>query len=282
MIYLVLAVMASTGFGVGLKLSEVKRRDRVVVAFFNYLAGSILAALFWVSPWAEAPMQLSSATLFAGLFAGAAWVAGLLCMMVSIRETGITLTAAISRLSVIIPIAACAMLWDEGLDVGETAGVGLAVIAVLLLSTRAAERDGRVTRQGLALLFLLLVSQGAAQIAMKIYEQYCPREEVTAFVMVLFVTASVLTGLWVLAGQKKIKQSDLLFGGVIGVPNLLSGSFLALALQHVKGTIVFPVTNAGTLLLLALLGGWLWKEKLGRRGVAGILLTLAALVLINL
>jgi uncharacterized membrane protein len=282
MIYLVLAVMASTGFGVGLKISEVQRRDRVVVAFFNYLAGAALAALFWVSPWAEAPMRLSASTLYAGIFAGAAWVAGLLTMMVSIQETGITLTAAISRLSVIIPIAACALLWSERLEAQEAAGVGLAVVAVLLLSTRAAERDGRVTRRGLYLLLLLLLSQGAAQIAMKIYGQYCPREQVTAFVMVLFLTASVLTGIWVMAGRKKIRRGDTLFGAVIGVPNLLSGSFLALALQHVKGTIVFPVTNAGTLLLLALLGGWLWREKLGRRGKVGILLTLAALVLINI
>jgi drug/metabolite transporter (DMT)-like permease len=281
MFYILLAILASTAFGAGLKVSELAGRDRVVVAFVNYAAGAVMAAAYWAL-FADAPLQLSMSTVYAGMFAGIAWVVGLIAIMVSIKETGVALTTAISRLSVIVPIAACVLLWDEHLIGMEIAGVLLAVLAVLLLSGRAASRGGKVTAMGVILLVFLFISQAAAQISMKIKDEYSPKEEITAFMMVLFVTAAVLTGLLVFIGKKKLSRSNLLFGCALGLPNVLSGSFLLEAFQEVKGTIVYPVTSAGSVLLLALLGVFLWKEKLGRRAVAGILLTIAALVLINI
>jgi drug/metabolite transporter (DMT)-like permease len=178
-------------------------------------------------------------------------------------------------------MVACMLLWNEHLIGMEIAGVLLAVLAVLLLSGRAASRGGKITAMGVVLLVFLFISQAAAQISMKIKDEYSPKEEITAFMMVLFVTAAVLTGLLVFIRKKKLTRSNLLFGCALGLPNVLSGSFLLEAFQEVKGTIVYPVTSAGSVLLLALLGVFLWKEKLGKRAVAGILLTIAALVLIN-
>jgi drug/metabolite transporter (DMT)-like permease len=203
-------------------------------------------------------------------------------MMVSIRDIGITITATMSRLSVVLPIIACVTVWSEHVGFVDGSGIALAVVAVLLLSTRAAKRGGKVTAWGVLLLALLLLSLGFAQLSLKIFERYCPPHEVTPFVMVLFITATVLTGIWMLAGKSKVQPRDITFGAALGIPNLLTGAFLTLALQEVNGAVVFPVSNVASLFFMALFGVWVWKERLGLRGAFGLALTVIAILLINL
>ena len=107
-----------------------------------------------------------------------------------------------------------------------------------------------MTFRGLLLLGLLLISQGFAQLALKIFERHCPAGEVTPFVMVLFLSATLLTGIWMAVAKSKVRTGDASFGALIGVPNLLTGSFLTLALQEVNGAIVYSVSNVATLFLL--------------------------------
>jgi len=281
MFYLILAVIASTVFGACLKVSENRGRDRVVVAFFNYAAGFVLALAFWISPFAEAPLKISLSTVFAGSLAGAGWVAGLITLMVSIKASGIVLTTAISRLSVILPMAACVMIWNESISSIEGIGITLALGAALLLGSQAAKRKGMITSSGIFLLVLLVLAQTLAQISMKIYERYCPPDEVPAFMMILFLTGALLTGIWKTAGRRKCTRDDITFGILVGVPNLLSGVFQTIALLKVRGTIVFPVANVGAVFLLTILGIIIWKEKLNRLGIIGIVLTTIGLILIN-
>lgn len=282
MLFLLLAVLASAAFGACLKISELQGRDRIVVAFFNYVGGAICACVYWLTPYAEAQATISLATVWTGAFAGITWVAGLLTMMVCIREAGITLTAAIGRLAVVLPMVVCVLAWDEKVGALDGSGAAIAVVAVLLLSTRAGRRDGKVTARGILVLALLFISQGFGNLSLKIFERYAPGNEVAPFVMVLFFTAAVLTGVWMLLARSKVRRQDILFGSLIGVPNLLSGSFLTLALLEINGAIAFPVASVGSLFLIALLGVGVWKEKLGKRGVAGIALTVIAIILINI
>ena len=73
----------------------------------------------------------------------------------------------------------------------------------------------------------------------------------------------------------------MLLGVVIGLVNLGQIWVLLPALAQLPGVIAFPVAAAGGLSLAAL-GGWLfWREPLGGRTGAGILLAVAAAALAN-
>jgi drug/metabolite transporter (DMT)-like permease len=56
-----------------------------------------------------------------------------------------------------------------------------------------------------------------------------------------------------------------------------------MALENgVPGYIVFPVTTGGNLFLVAAAGVFLFRERIGRYGVAGIVAGVLALVLLSL
>ena len=67
----------------------------------------------------------------------------------------------------------------------------------------------------------------------------------------------------------------------VGVFNVAANRFLLIALTTLPGAIVFPVSSAGSLLMVTISAIILFKEKVSRVNLAGILLTLAAVVLIN-
>ena len=73
-----------------------------------------------------------------------------------------------------------------------------------------------------------------------------------------------------------------MLGVCIGVPNLLSPFFLLREKAELPAAVVFPVYNAGSVAVI-LLGSFLFfHEKLGKKERAAALLTLCAMVLINL
>jgi multidrug transporter EmrE-like cation transporter len=57
---------------------------------------------------------------------------------------------------------------------------------------------------------------------------------------------------------------------------------LLIALTTIPGSIVFPVSSAGSLLMVTISAIILFKEKVSKLNLLGILLTLIAVVLINI
>ena len=78
------------------------------------------------------------------------------------------------------------------------------------------------------------------------------------------------------------KRQDLLFGLLIGAPNYFSSRFLLLSLNDVPAVIAYPTYSVGTIVLIALLGVWLFHERLSRRQTLAMGMILAALALLNL
>ena len=57
---------------------------------------------------------------------------------------------------------------------------------------------------------------------------------------------------------------------------------LLLALDRLPGAVVFPVMQAGIMIVRALFAAVAWRERPGRLGAAGIAVAAGAVALINL
>ncbi|TET36124.1 MAG: DMT family transporter [Planctomycetota bacterium] len=282
MLWLIVSIITSVSFSIGLKISEAGGRDRVANVFIQYVAGTLAAGIYFL---AFTNRQISPATIYVGIFAGFTWAAAVTSLMVSINEVGLAISGAITRLSVILPVVSFVIFWQEKLSLVHWAGVALVCIAIIALSRRATERKGKITAWGVLLMALLFTSQGLAQVVMKMFDSRSPdpKAEFMAFMMILFAAASVFTGIWFLASKRKIKKvSDIGIASLLGVINLSTGVFWLFALEKLPGAIVFAVWNAAGVLILAVVGVAVWREKLGKLGIIGIALTIIALVLLRL
>jgi drug/metabolite transporter (DMT)-like permease len=75
---------------------------------------------------------------------------------------------------------------------------------------------------------------------------------------------------------------EVLLGAAMGACSFSGQAFTGLALSHgIPGHIAFPLTTGGSLFLVAGTGIVLFKEKVGRYGIAGLALGILALVLLS-
>ena len=282
MLHLLAAILCSASMALVLRCFRDPKGNRYGIILGNYLTCILLSAL--LTPRGSSVLRGDSSTLLLGGIAGAFFVAGLVMMQTAVRRCGAGLTAAFSRLGLLVSLGVSVLFFHETPSPLRLLGVGL-VLAALVLIHGPKEEERRARRRFWLLLLTLLCCGGADAMA-KVYEQLGVQSESTRYFFWLFLTALALTALlalleWKRSG-KKLLLKELSAGLLVGVPNYFSSYLLLRALQRLPAFLVYPVYSTGTILLVLLVGALLFRERLSRRQGLGVGLILAALVLLNL
>jgi drug/metabolite transporter (DMT)-like permease len=134
------------------------------------------------------------------------------------------------------------------------------------------------------LMLIAYVTNGLGPFGLKIMAEKGLLEQYHYQYLLLWYAGSLVFSLAsFLAIGGRFQAKELLFAFGIGVGSFGGQLFSLLALeQKVPGYIVFPITTGGNLFLVAAAGVFLFKEKIGRYGVAGILTGILSLVLLSL
>jgi drug/metabolite transporter (DMT)-like permease len=138
--------------------------------------------------------------------------------------------------------------------------------------------------------FLAFIGNGTIMTLSKSQQMLMPGKEMKEFLVLAFGTSSLLS--LIIYIFKRIKTHD-------SVSHLKNGYFLLLVIAagittafgnqialylsgRIPAVIQFPTVSGGTVLVSSLFSVILFKEKLSRKGVAGLVLGLAALVLLSI
>ncbi|MBR4795293.1 MAG: hypothetical protein IK050_02525, partial [Lachnospiraceae bacterium] len=102
------------------------------------------------------------------------------------------------------------------------------------------------------------------------------------YLLITFAVALLSSVVMIFVKKQHFTLIDLGIGMLVGLPNYYCSRFLLLSLSKLKAIIVYPMYNIGTILLISLMGILLFKEKLGKNKIIGLLLVIAALILLNI
>lgn len=184
------------------------------------------------------------------------------------QKVGIAITTIANKLSLFIPVGFALMLYpNEALTITKILGFILAVIGIYLSSTK--NKKLSFDKQYLWLIIIVFVGQGIADTIFNHAQQTLVGDaDKSLFFTVLFMMAGI-SGIVILIG-KSVKQKQHfkfknIIGGVIfGIPNFASLIFFFNALESsgFAASQVFPVVSMGVVVLSALVGLILFKEKL--------------------
>ena len=105
------------------------------------------------------------------------------------------------------------------------------------------------------------------------------------FVMMAFALAAIpsvaLLLHAVLVRRHRMSATELGFGTIMGMANVLQTHLILKCLESLPGFIVFPATSAVGVLITTVVAVQLLGEKLGLRTYVGIAIAVIALVLLN-
>jgi multidrug transporter EmrE-like cation transporter len=315
MIPLILSTLFSASFAIGIRFAQTRRADMTVVGAVNYLTA---AAFHAVLVLATGVRTLHATSVLIGVGGGITYASAFFLLQALMERRGVSVTAAVTRLSILVPVGVSIIAWRESATALQAAGIGMAVVSLPLLSIAPAERraglpgelpaghhasprraeggERRPRGASVGLLAGLFVVNGLCLLSTRAFRQTGVQGEDALFLLFLFSAASLTScAVWFSQGRTRGRArarsgtsaaipfaTSALPGLLVGLCNALSNRFIVLALQRLPGIIVYPFYSAVGLLLTVALTRVLWKEKMGVPEGIGMALAVGSIVLVNL
>lgn len=283
MLEIVLSILLSSLIIVSFRLMSKYKVNELEAIVWNYFFATILGLLIWHE------------SLTAEVFTGKPWfslafVTGVFFIITffllsrSAVKAGLSITAVSSRMSVIIPVIAGFLMFQEKVTSVKIIGIILAVFSFYFVFKPKGKVN--INLENVILPFLLFLGIGINDTLMKYIEHHFIHDDESLFLtvvfMVSFVIGVVVIVQKILFTKTRLSLKGLLSGLILGVLNFGTTYFLIRSMKHFDASLLFPVVNVSIVALTSLFGVMLFHEKLSRVNWAGILMAILAILLISI
>ena len=277
MFYLLLSILGGSLISIILRLSNGKVKSSLAMLLANYITCVVLSAAFIgfgdVLPKAEGVGH----AVALGVINGVLYLVSFVLMEYTTRVNGVVLPAIFSKLGLLVPIAVAFLFFHELPTAFQLIGSVVAVLSILLINYE------KGTKFSLNLwLILLLLTDGGGAAMLKIFGGTGNAVLSDHFILYTFFFAGLICFAMVLLKKEKMGLAELGYGVIIGVPNFMGSRFLMKALEDMPAVIAYPTRSVAVILVVALMGVLLFKERLRKNQWLAVAAIMAALVLLNI
>ena len=281
MLYLISAIIISTSIFITFKFFNRFKIDNFQAITVNYVIASAFGFLIYSGDFTFATI-LQRTWFPHALIAGVLFICVFLLFALSSQKAGVALTAVSSKMSVIIPVIFGVILYNDSMNFLKIIGILAALIAFYL--TLKKNNKIKVYSRYLILPVLLFLGNGITDAFLKYSEHnFISNETVlflaTVFTISLIICIGISTGRYFIFKQK-IHIRNIIGGIILGFLNFGTTYYLIMAMGVFQSTVLFPVQNVGIVVLSALAGFIIFREKLSVINWSGILLSIIAILLI--
>ncbi len=290
MIFIAASILASTSITIIFKLFTSFKVDLFPAIVFNYftaiLTGWVISGEF---PLNETVVQ--SPTFPYALLMGVFFITSFLAQGRSIELFGITITAILQRMSLLMTVIFALIYFDESLSLSKILGLICAFLSIIFVNYKPSDKDQSKIIRSVFFWFLpfyVFFSSGVIEIILQYVElEVAGASADPQFISVIFCVAMIigLVGLigGLISGKINWSTKSMLAGFCLGIPNYFSIYFIMRALgAGYEGSYFFPVNNVAIIALATLIAFVFFKEKLSKINIFGVLLALLAITLISI
>lgn len=232
----------------------------------------------------------SAYTLGMGMLFGAAtWLCALFNMK-ALTAGPLSYTNIIISCAMVVPALSGMALYGESVSAWQWVGIALMLVSIVCSVDRSDERKkGGTSLRWLLLCMISFMGNGAVGVMQKIHQSSPHRGELGIFLVLAFAVSGLISlgMVWKCARSGKAPRTVRLTGKRFGMFALITGAGVA-ACNHINmylsgamdAVVFYPVVNGAGMLLTALAGFILYKEKLTPRQWTGLCCGGAAILLL--
>jgi drug/metabolite transporter (DMT)-like permease len=264
-----------------LKLSKRYQIDVYQAVVWNYSMAIFLSWLL-LRPHIT---NLSGAPIFSYVLLGVLLPGIFIALGVAIKGSGIVRTDVAQRMSLLIPILAAFLLFDEKPGTLKIIGILIGFIAIICTVPWHKQGTKRQADAG-SWVYLLIVFVGFGVIDVLFKQIVVAKADYNSSLFIVFVLAFIFSfaGLVYQVATKKMRFSwpHILIGWVLGMANFCNILFYLKAhkILAYQPSTVFSAVNIGVIVAGALAGLIIFKEKLSLLNKAGIIIAIIAVIII--
>jgi drug/metabolite transporter (DMT)-like permease len=284
MFYLIVAILLNVVISSAFKLFPKYKIDMLEAVVVNYILCVITGCIF-IGHIPVYPAVIQEPWFPWALLTGVGFIAIFNVLGYSTRVDGITTTTIANKLSLVIPVIFSVFLYGDHMGTWKVIGIVLAFPAVYL-TTRVLGDNNKP--QGLLWPSLLFFGGGLLDTLMK-YAQFsflASAASQAVYSIYCFATAAaigiVLVVVLAMLRKININWKNIVAGICIGIPNYFSIYFLIRMLNSnfLQSSAAIPVLNIGIVLASTLTAILLFREKANVLRIAGLVLSVIAILLI--
>lgn len=266
--------------------SVFKKRDinTLQAIVVNYFVASILAVSQSNTSYdiTQIPKQ---AWFIKAIILGFLFISLFNLMAKTTQYLGVSVAAISSKMSMVIPVLFGILIYKEPVNALKIIAVILALSSVYLTSIKD---KNEINLKLIYLPIILFFGSGILDTFLKYVEKNNVRtNEVSIFIGTIFFNAMII-GIFILFFRKRknhrlINFKSFLGGIVLGFFNYYAMYFLVRSLQTIGQTDsskVFTLNNIGIVLLSALFGFLIFKEKFNTKNIIGIAFAIISVYLL--
>ncbi len=283
LIYAIVNIVASACFSCGYKLASQRGCRAPSVHLSMYLTAVVAALLMALL---RGGFNFDFRVMLLGLTCGMSMFVAMRSFFVAMQQGGLAVGWTCVNMSVALPLFASMLFWHETPGSWQIVGLLLLIPCLLCFGNLHLQVSGNKRRWAL-LVGLSTFASGMIQLMIKIISTLSLSGKIGGEVAFSALVWNFgLGAAWLLfmgeGRHLRLRSPATGIGFAMGLCNVLAAWCFIKVLEILPGIVFFPVKAACGVVLTALLAVFLWKEKLTRRQVAGIVLGTLIAVLVTL
>lgn len=288
MLYLFLAVIAASTYSILFKLFACRDIDSLQAIAFNYLTAALLGVVLSLDSLSEG-VVLGGVEWGLSVVMGAMFMAAFVLMARSTAKVGVSITTVSARVALIIPVVLGYLLLPDQTEPRWGAIVVILLALVMVIwqqnpKTTNAAKAGAPHRGDVVTLLLPLsvfLLFGTNNFCLKWAQNRMTAEGAPEQLSAaIFLFAAIIGWVYYFATTRHRRFSwQALVGGVaLGVANFFTTYFMLLALALLPSGLFFPIYHVGIVTLVTLSGVFIFRERLSRIQIAGLVAAVVGIV----
>jgi drug/metabolite transporter (DMT)-like permease len=286
MIYLILSILCSAAIFIIFKSFEKFKVNTFTAIVVNYF----IAGITGFTALGESPSFEKVTTapwLVNSLILGVVFILLFNIMAVTAQKLGASVASIANKMALIIPVVFAVFYYNDAVNSAKIVGVLLALVGVYLSTHKEKVNGKKFDKRLLAIPLVLFLGSGFIDTFLKYNQEVylnASMFDAKLFPAMTFLTAFIIgiVGMALDKSKRDFSRNTLIGGVILGVINYGSIFFLIQIFNQtdLESSVVFPINNMGVVLTTAVASLILFKEQFSFKNKLGILVSIAALLLI--
>jgi len=284
MAFLVLSIVLNSFIFALFKLFGLKNVNTFHAIVANYFVCVITGTLF--TGLNHVLDQPNNATwIYIALVLGAIFIVIFYLMALTAQKFSMAASSIASKMAFVLPVlfSLFVLRVESNFVWYNYIGIGLALIATYMSSATSSSHVVVGNKYLWLLPVFVFLGNGIIDTTINYTNlNFIDESTVKVFPIYIFLSAAVIGGIVLLIQGERVTYKSMVAGGVLGIINYFTVfAFLkALAQLNNNGAFVFPIFNTGIVVLSALIGLIVFREKLSTLNKVGVIMAILAIALV--
>lgn len=294
MAFIILNILASVFLLVIFKLFEKFKINSLHAIIINYITASVTGLLFSKNSF-DIEVLLHSKWIYVSIPLGFLLISIFNLISLTTQKISVSTASVANKMSVAMPVIFSVAVLNVELTLLKGIGIILA-LAALYFATRSNSENKHIDKKLIWFPVLVFLGSGLIDTTINATNAFYIKSEqdsemftITSFFCAFCIGIIVILYSFIRHKTQKrdavfFETKSILAGVVLGIPNYFSIFFIIKALDSnvLNSAQLFPVLNISNVVLSALIGFFIFKEKLSLQNKLGLALAIIAILLITL